>query len=334
MTRKLPARPNLDHLRSQAKKLLEEKRRTGEARAGFRLADAQLEIARKSGFASWPGLARHVEQLRSLEGEWSFASLEVDGAAMPAAGFGAAKMLIDGDRFRMESPEANYEGIFNIDVEQNPPHIDIEFVEGPEAGEWSYGIYQLEGDALTICLGFTGASRPEAFATKKDSGHALERLHRISKARPADVTGGTPPAAKPSKKAERAADESLFTLKMTPLVQRLQGEWVPVSLVTDGKPMDEKWLAYGRRTQTGNETKVVFGGQTQVHALMRIDESVSPVAIDYLNIGKGARVVSLGVMDFAGDEWRICMASPGTPRPSDFSCDAKSGRTLSRWKAS
>ena len=329
---KLPARPNLDHLRSQAKKHLEELRRKGKAPDGFRLADAQLAIARKSGFASWPGLARHVEQLRALEGEWAFESLEIDGNAMPAAAFGSSKMLIDGDRFRMESPEANYEGIFNIDVEQDPAHIDIEFVEGPEAGEWSYGIYTFAGDWLTICLGFTGSPRPERFATTKDCGHALERLRRVSKARPHEVTGGKRSPKAAGKQSAPAVDESQFAVKMTPLVERLQGEWLPVSLVTDGKPLDEKWLAYGRRTQTGNETKVVFGGQTQLHALMRIDESVSPIAIDYLNIGKGAREVSLGVMEFAGGEWRVCIASPGKARPTDFSCDAGSHRTLSQWK--
>src|SRR5262249_53795913 len=129
-------------------------------KAGFRLADAQSAIARQTGFASWPALARHVQDLRTLEGEWAFASLEVDGTAMPAGAFAASRLLIDGDRFRMESPEASYEGIFTIDVEAKPPTIDIEFVEGPEAGEHSYGIYRLDADALTMCLGLVGSSRP------------------------------------------------------------------------------------------------------------------------------------------------------------------------------
>jgi uncharacterized protein (TIGR03067 family) len=118
---------------------------------------------------------------------------------------------------------------------------------------------------------------------------------------------------------------------MTPLVERLQGEWTPKLLVTNGTPMEEQWLAYGRRTQTGNETQVVFGGQTMVHALMRIDEDVSPVNIDYMNIGRGGRTVSHGIMEIDGDEWRICMARAGDGRPADFSCEKGSGRTLSRW---
>src|SRR4029079_2558119 len=91
VTSTLPARPNLDHLRHQAKTLLADLKagkaaaarafaeHLPEARgmrpdvvraAGFKLADAQSVIARRSGFASWAALSRHVEDLRALEGEW------------------------------------------------------------------------------------------------------------------------------------------------------------------------------------------------------------------------------------------------------------------------
>jgi len=82
---------------------------------------------RQTGFASWPALSRHVQQLRDLEGEWRFVSLEVDGAQMPAEMLSHSRVLIDGDRFRTESPEAIYEGMFTIDVEATPPQIDMEF---------------------------------------------------------------------------------------------------------------------------------------------------------------------------------------------------------------
>src|SRR5262245_60673921 len=105
MGKNLPARPNLDHLRSQAKALLAALE-VGDADAvatirehlpaakglkaeqiralPLRLADAQSAIARKTGFATWPQLGRHVDQLRALEGTWSFAHLEIDGHVMPA----------------------------------------------------------------------------------------------------------------------------------------------------------------------------------------------------------------------------------------------------------
>ena len=54
--RQLPGRPNLRHLKEQAKDLL----RSGTAAS---ITDAQFQIARRYGFASWPKLKAHVEEL-------------------------------------------------------------------------------------------------------------------------------------------------------------------------------------------------------------------------------------------------------------------------------
>lgn len=58
MSRELPRRPSLDHLKKQAKELLRELR-LREPRAA--LTDAQHALAREYGFASWPKLKAHVE---------------------------------------------------------------------------------------------------------------------------------------------------------------------------------------------------------------------------------------------------------------------------------
>ncbi len=57
--RHLPDRPNLRHLKDQAKDLLK-------AGAATSLADAQFQIARLYGFASWPKLKAHVESLQEV----------------------------------------------------------------------------------------------------------------------------------------------------------------------------------------------------------------------------------------------------------------------------
>lgn len=62
MSRRLPSRPNLDHLRNQAKDLLVELR---PVHPQWQLADAQHALARSYGFDSWPKLKAHVESLRS-----------------------------------------------------------------------------------------------------------------------------------------------------------------------------------------------------------------------------------------------------------------------------
>ena len=58
MSRDLPVRPNLDHLKKQAKELLQTLKRQDST---AQLADAQHALAREYGFASWPRLKAHVE---------------------------------------------------------------------------------------------------------------------------------------------------------------------------------------------------------------------------------------------------------------------------------
>jgi uncharacterized protein (TIGR03067 family) len=354
----LPARPNLDHLRHQAKALLAAlnagdaaaarafithlpaARRLTPAKAraaGFRLADAQSVVARQSGFEKWPALTRHVEHLRALEGEWHFVGLQVDGGDMPAAAFAQSRMLIDGDRFRMESPEANYDGTFNIDVTTEPMRIDIAFVEGPEAGQSSAGIFELDGDQLTICLGLVGSSRPVGFSTRPGSGHALERLRRASAERPARVTGGKkaadPAAGKSTAAVATPVEVAGFDIEMTPLLRRLEGTWSAVRLATNGEDMRADWLAFGARIATGNEVKVTFGGQVMVHAKVRINEHATPPAVDYLNLaGAHKGKISLGIMDWVGDDARFLIAPPGRPRPAGFAVTTGDGLTLSQWR--
>jgi len=57
--RPLPDRPNLRHLKDQAKDLL----KTGEATS---ITDAQCKIAHLYGFASWPKLKAHVESYKEI----------------------------------------------------------------------------------------------------------------------------------------------------------------------------------------------------------------------------------------------------------------------------
>src|SRR5262245_62817001 len=58
-SRPLPDRPNLRHLKDQAKDLVK-------AGAAASLADAQFQIARLYGFASWPKLKAHVESFEEI----------------------------------------------------------------------------------------------------------------------------------------------------------------------------------------------------------------------------------------------------------------------------
>lgn len=58
MSRELPARPNLEYLKNQAKDLLTDLQQSN---PDAQLVDAQFALAREYGFASWPQLKTHVE---------------------------------------------------------------------------------------------------------------------------------------------------------------------------------------------------------------------------------------------------------------------------------
>jgi ankyrin repeat protein len=58
-SRQLPDRPNLRHLKDQAKDLI----KTG---AAATISDAQFKIARLYGFASWPKLKAHIDSLEEI----------------------------------------------------------------------------------------------------------------------------------------------------------------------------------------------------------------------------------------------------------------------------
>jgi len=96
--------------------------------------------------------------------------------------------------------------------------------------------------------------------------------------------------------------------------------------------MPDEWLSFGSRTAVGNEVKVIFGGQVMLHAKVRIDETVTPMAVDYLSLmGRQSGTVSRGIMEWVGDEVRFLMAGPGQPRPADFDASRDSG-TFSQWR--
>lgn len=66
MSRQLPSRPSLDHLRKQAKDLLAT---APVQHPSWQLADAQFALARGYGFASWPALKAHVDAFAAGPGD-------------------------------------------------------------------------------------------------------------------------------------------------------------------------------------------------------------------------------------------------------------------------
>ena len=233
-----------------------------------------------------------------LQGTWSIRSLEVDGQSAPADTLAQARIEIKGSRFRSLGMGDAYEGTLTLDSSARPKTFDLVFSKGPERGNTNLGIYEIEGDRWKLCLATRGDARPRKFATRADTGHALETLQRG--------------AAKP-----KSAKTATPAISKTPT--GLEGAWSLVSGFLNGKPMDAIMVQYGVRTFQGNRTVLKFGPQTYIDAIFTLDPAQSPRAIDYAHTnGMYAGKTQLGIYECDGTTLKLSTAPPGSPRPSDF----------------
>jgi uncharacterized protein (TIGR03067 family) len=254
----------------------------------------------------------------ALNGIWQYTSLEVEGKAKSKASLAATSITIENDRFVVSSPDESYQGTFTVDESKTPHHIDMTFTEGPQQG-MCLGIYELGKATLKICLAMVGGERPKTFASKPNSGHALETLRRAS--------------AKPvaSSKARTTAPE-LPPPKFSdhPELATIQGTWAMLSGRRDGQDMPVDGV---RRVTKGNETTVTANGHVFLSARISIDPTQAPKTIDYLlTSGQARGKTQLGIYQLDGDRLTVCFARPNQKRPTDFTAPAGSGRTLSVWK--
>ena len=116
--------------------------------------------------------------LEQLQGRWQIVALEVDGREVSKDSFADARIIIDGDDYATAGMGASYSGKILLDQTSHPKKFDLNFSDGPHAGKASLGLYMLDQDQWTICVGFAGYERPVDFRTSPQSGHALETLRR------------------------------------------------------------------------------------------------------------------------------------------------------------
>jgi uncharacterized protein (TIGR03067 family) len=252
------------------------------------------------------------QDLDRLQGTWNIVSLEMDGRKMPCGG---AQIVVRGNRFTTIAMGAAYDGTVVVHQTTAPKSFDLHFEEGPEKGNTSLGIYELDGDTWKICLTTRGSGRPKEFAAPPGTGIALESLQRATAAHVADAP--VAPVA-----------EAASGLVMGEFSYDVVGEWTPVSLVRDGQPLDKATLKHGRRIATADEVTVKFGSQVVVQAKYAVDRSPTPMTMDYFLAGGKTQH---GIWVLEGKRLTTCFGAPGQPRPTEFASTPGDGRTLTVW---
>jgi uncharacterized protein (TIGR03067 family) len=120
-----------------------------------------------------------MKDIDKLQGVWNIVSLEMEGQVVPTGALAGARISLRGNRFTTSGMGAEYEGAASFDESKSPREFDLKFETGPEKGNTSLGIYELDGNTWRICLSTRGATRPAKFAAEPGTGFALEVLNRV-----------------------------------------------------------------------------------------------------------------------------------------------------------
>ncbi|HVG70044.1 MAG TPA: Clp protease N-terminal domain-containing protein [Vicinamibacterales bacterium] len=143
MSRDLPPRPDLEHLKKQAKALLRSMR---ERDANATLADALHALARDYGFASWPKLKAHVESGFS----------RISGASPSASSSSAPLFPRFTEAARRTLFFSRYEAVSLGRLEIAPEHVLLGVIRG--AGRTTRAMLETSGITLDAARGTIAAA--------------------------------------------------------------------------------------------------------------------------------------------------------------------------------
>ncbi|HZT81824.1 MAG TPA: TIGR03067 domain-containing protein [Gemmataceae bacterium] len=120
------------------------------------------------------------QEKEKLQGTWVVLQLLEGGQSPPADVVEQIRLTFRGDKLltrerREKQPE---EQTYKLDPTRNPKRIEITPAAGPNKGQPFPGIYELEGDAMRICLARPGQQRPTQFLSPRGTDLILMVLKR------------------------------------------------------------------------------------------------------------------------------------------------------------
>jgi len=114
-------------------------------------------------------------------------------------------------------------------------------------------------------------------------------------------------------------------------LDRLQGTWNLVSAIQDGNALPEDKV---------KQTTIVFKGDTfrfpgsaeyatSKAGTIKLDETKTPKQMDAISTKKE---VMLGIYALEENDYKVCFAPAGKPRPTEFTSTPRSGQILQVWQ--
>jgi uncharacterized protein (TIGR03067 family) len=117
-------------------------------------------------------------------------------------------------------------------------------------------------------------------------------------------------------------------------LDKLQGTWLTVSLMNDGKTVVDENLPPkpGPATKVvyeGSQWRVTVGDKTVATGTVKIDATKLPKEIDIMDeSGMINDKTKRAIYELEGDTFKYCIGLAGKPRPAEFSSKEGSGNAL------
>lgn len=224
-----------------------------------------------------------------LQGRWIIVSQEASGTKVPADGWSGSQIEFAGDQMRQLLPAREAaEGRFALDTRHDPKQIDYLDEEGQPVMQ---GIYRLEGETLTLCmgpvkLGQAALARPDEFRTRRNTEIQL----------------------------------SVFRRAQTDTVA-LEGRWNVVSQDRHGQTLRESeretwWEFKGEQLERSGSTEALH---------VEVENGSDPKQIDLFT--QSGTLVGTGIYQVEEGRMIICMGTPDQ-RPQVFPARAPPGQVV------
>ena len=133
--------------------------------------------------ATMVGVAR-ADDLKDMEGTWLVTIHEVSGKKLGDEQIKKSESTIiikDGKYQNVFMGKTISEGTLKLDSTKKPKTMDALVAEGPGKGKSMLGVFELNGDSMTVCFAQVDKERPTGLKTDEGSGQVLLKYKREKK---------------------------------------------------------------------------------------------------------------------------------------------------------